>query len=258
VVIHESDAKPGRANLLASNWATKIAISFESAATYFPKKKQGVIARTGVPIRKALMRTEPEGARQYLNLEPNIPTILVLGGSQGATKINESILSALPELVAFANIIHQTGPANIKDVQGIASVALKDNPHESRYHPVNYLDEVSLQRAAGAADIIVSRAGSGSIAEIGLWKKPSILIPIPESISHDQRINAYSYARTGAAVVLEEENLVPHILVSEIKRITSDRGLAKSMGDSAKGFTDPDAARILASQLLAIGLSHAS
>jgi UDP-N-acetylglucosamine--N-acetylmuramyl-(pentapeptide) pyrophosphoryl-undecaprenol N-acetylglucosamine transferase len=204
------------------------------------------------------MRTEPEGARQYLALEPDIPTILVLGGSQGASKINESILSALPDLVAFINIIHQTGVANLKEVQNVAGVELKDNPHESRYHPFGYLDEVSLQRAAGAANLIVSRAGAGSIAEIGLWKKPAILIPIPESISHDQRINAYSYARTGAAVVIEEENLVPHILVSEIRRITSDPGLVKTMATSAEGFTDPDAARILANQLLAIALEHAS
>jgi UDP-N-acetylglucosamine--N-acetylmuramyl-(pentapeptide) pyrophosphoryl-undecaprenol N-acetylglucosamine transferase len=257
VIIHESDAKPGRANLLASNWAVKIAITFESAATYFPKKVQGKIARTGAPIRKALIRAESQGALEYFKLEPNIPTILVLGGSQGAAKVNEIILSALTDLVAFTNIIHQTGQANLKDVQNVAGVELKDNPHEQRYHPVNYLDEISLQRAAGAADLIVSRAGAGSISEIGLWKKPSILIPIPESISHDQRINAYSYARTGAAVVMEEENLAPHILVSEIKRIINDPELAKRMSTAAEGFTDPDAARILAEQILAIALSHA-
>jgi UDP-N-acetylglucosamine--N-acetylmuramyl-(pentapeptide) pyrophosphoryl-undecaprenol N-acetylglucosamine transferase len=258
IIIHESDARPGRANLLASKWATKIAISFESAAQFFPKKAQGNIARTGIPVRKALMRTESQGAQQYLGLEARIPTILILGGSQGAMKINEMVLTALPDLVSFANIIHQTGPNNFKDVQEVANVVLKDNPHTSRYHPVNYLDEISLQRSAGAADIIVSRAGAGSIAEIGLWKKPSILIPIPESISHDQRSNAYAYARTGAAVVLEEENLAPHILVSEIRRITSDTELSKQMGAAAKGFTDPDSARILATEILSIGLAHES
>lgn len=258
VIIHESDAKPGRANLLAAKWATKIAISFESAAKYFPKKAQAKIARTGIPVRKALMRTESEGARQYLGLEPDLPTVLILGGSQGAVKINEIILTALPDLVSFANIIHQTGPNNYKDVQEVANVVLKDNPHTSRYHPVNYMDEISLQRSAGVADIIVSRAGANSIAEIGLWKKPAILIPIPESVSHDQRTNAYAYARTGAAVVLEEENLAPHILVSEIKRITSDTELSKQMGASAQGFTDPDAARLIAGEILSIALAHES
>lgn len=258
VIIHESDAKPGRANLLAAKWATKIAISFESAAAFFPKKVQSRIARTGIPIRKALMRVELEGARQYLGLEQHIPTILILGGSQGAVKINEAILSALPDLVSFANVIHQTGQANFENVESVSKVVLTKSENASRYHPVNYLNEVSLQRSAGVADIIVSRAGANSIAEIGLWKKPAILIPIPESVSHDQRSNAYSYARTGAAIVLEEENLAPHLLVSEIERILHDPELAKRMGASASGFTDPDAARIIANEMLTIALSHES
>lgn len=256
VIIHESDAKPGRANLLAARFATKIAISFDSAARYFPEKVQGKIARTGIPIRKALMRVEAEGAEQYLELERGIPTILILGGSQGAVKINETVLSSLAELIAFANVIHQTGPANFKNVAAVGQVVLKDNPQKARYHPVNYLDQVSMQRVASVASIVVSRAGANSIAEIGLWKKPAILIPIPESISHDQRMNAYAYAKTGAAIVLEENNLTPHLFVAEIQRITQDPGLAERMGNSAKGFTDPDAARILAREVLALALPH--
>ena len=258
IIIHESDAKPGRANLLAAKFAQKIAISFESAAQYFPKNAQSKIARTGIPIRKALMRIETEGAQQYLKLENDVPTILILGGSQGALKINEILLSSLPRLVSFANIIHQTGRAHVANVQAVASVVLGKDPHADRYHPVDYLSEVSLQRAAGVATIVVSRAGANSIAEIGLWKKPAILIPIPESVSHDQRTNAYAYAKTGAAIVLDEENLTSHILTSEIERIINDPALAKRMGAAAEGFTDPDAARILATEVLAIALPHES
>lgn len=258
VVIHESDAKPGRANLMAAKFAEKIAISFDGAAQYFPEKVRGKIARTGIPIRKALMRLEPEGARQYLSLDKDVPTILIIGGSQGAQKINDVVLTALPDLVSFANIIHQTGRANFKSVQAIAQVELGKSPHASRYHPADYLSEVSLQRAAGVADLIISRAGAGSIAEIGLWKKPAIIIPIPEAVSHDQRTNAYAYAATGAAIVIEEENLAPHLLVSEAKRIVNDPALKQKMGESASGFTDPDAARVLAREVLGIALSHES
>src|SRR6185436_12343003 len=105
-------------------------------------------------IRKALTRAEPEGAKQYLSLEPTIPTILVLGGSQGAQRINEALLTALPELVSFANVIHQTGRANLKDVQAVAKVELGSSPHASRYHPFDFLNEISMQRAAGAADLV--------------------------------------------------------------------------------------------------------
>ncbi len=256
VVIHESDSKPGRANLLAAKFAKKIAISFESAASFFPKKVQSKIARTGNPVRKALMRVESEGARQYLSLEEGIPTVFILGGSQGAQRINDVVLSALPELVSFANVIHQTGAANLKDVEALAKVMLEKSSNASRYHPLDFLSEISMQRAAGAADVIISRAGTGTIFEIGLWKKPAIIIPIPESISHDQRSNAYSYAHTGAAVVIEEGNLTPHLLVSEVKRITGDKELAAKMATAAEGFTDPDAARILANALLTIGIEH--
>lgn len=258
VIIHESDAKPGRANLLAAKFAKKIAISFESAAAYFPERAQGKIARTGLPIRKALTRVEPEGARQYLGLENGIPTILIIGGSNGAQKINEAVLSSLPELVSFANVIHQTGPAHFKNVRAIAQVVLANDHRAARYHPVDYLSETSLQRAAGAADLVISRAGASAIAEIGLWKKPAIIVPISEAVSHDQRTNAYAYARTGAAVVIENDNLTPHLLVSEMRRILGDPELAKRMGNASAGFTEPDAARILAKELLAIALSHES
>lgn len=258
IIIHESDAKPGRANLLAAKFAEKIAISFESAAEYFPKKVQNKIARTGTPIRKALTRVETEGARQYLGLEHGIPTILILGGSQGAVNINETVLSALPDIVQFANVIHQTGQANFKSVKEIAHVVLAKNPHEDRYHPINYLNEISLQRSAGIADIIISRAGASSIAEIGFWKKPAILIPIPESVSHDQRGNAYAYAKTGAAVVIEEENLAPHLIVSEIERIINNPDLMKQMAAGSKDFTDHDASAVLANEILAIALKHES
>lgn len=256
IVIHESDAKPGRANLLAATFATKIAISFESAAAYFPKKAQLRIARTGIPVRKALMRVELEGASQYLGLEHEVPTVLILGGSQGAARINEIVLTALPTLTSFANIIHQTGRANFKNVESVAKVILAKEPHASRYHPVDYLSELSLQRAAGVARVVVSRAGANSIAEIALWKRPAIIIPIPESVSHDQRSNAYAYAHTGAATVLEEANLTPHVLASEIQHILSDAALAERMALAATGFTNPDAARTLATEVLAIALSH--
>jgi len=258
VVIHESDAKPGRANLLAAKFAAKIAISFESAAAYFPKEVQSKIARTGIPIRKALAHLETEGAAQYLGLDHALPTILILGGSQGAERINEVVLTALPSLIDLANVIHQTGTANIRNVEAVAQVELAGLPSAVRYHPINYLSQTSLQRAAGAANIVVSRAGATSISEISLWKKPAILIPIPEAVSHDQRSNAYSYARTGAAIVLEEENLTPHLLVSEIKRILNDAALEARMSKAAEGFTDPDAARVLAEGVLGLALSHES
>lgn len=256
ILVHESDAKPGRANLLGAKYAKRIAIAFDSAAQYFPEKVRKNIARTGIPIRKALTRLEPEGAREYLNLESGIPTILIFGGSQGSERINQTVMAALPDLVNFANVIHQTGEKHLAGIQNVAKVVLANNPRADRYHPFDYLSVLSIQRAAAVADLVISRAGAGTIAEICEWKKPAILIPIPEAISHDQRTNAYAFAHTGAAVVIEENNLTPHLFASEIKRIAESPELAKSMGERAAGFNDPDAAKIVAGEVLSIALSH--
>ena len=258
IVIHESDARVGRANLLASRYAFRIAVAFESVTESLPLKVRSKVAVTGIPIRNILTLGDEEGAKQLLGLEPNIPTIFILGGSLGSQRINDMILTALPDLVSFANIIHQTGKDNFTDVQKESSVILDKNPHASRYHPFSYLGPEPMRQSATAADLIVSRAGSTSITEIALWKKPAILIPIPEKVSHDQRTNAYAYAHTGAAIVLEEENMTPHVLLSEIRRIAGDPALAKSMGAKGSSFGNPDAAKIIAQELLAIGLSHDS
>ncbi len=258
VLIHESDAKPGRANLLAAKHAARIAVAFDSAREFFPKKVQDRIARIGIPIRREVAYVDPEGAIQELGLERDIPTILILGGSSGSAKINETILSALPDLVAFANVIHQTGKEHFKEVEGTAKVVLEHVKKDTaaRYHVFPYLNSQSLRRAAGAATVVISRAGSTTISEISLWKKPAILIPIPEAVSHDQRTNAYAYARTGAAVVLEEANMTPHVLASEAHRIALDSALATSMTLKGANFANPEAARMIAEEVLTIGLSH--
>lgn len=255
VLIHESDAKPGQANLLAASFAERIALAFPSAKKFFPEKTHAKIAITGIPIRKSLMYPETEGAKQYLSLEQNIPTVLILGGSSGAKRINDVILQALPELVVFANVIHQTGKENYDEVEKTSKVIIAGEV-ALRYHPFPYLNLLSMRRAAGAADIVISRAGATAIAEIALWGKPSILIPIPEEISHDQRTNAYAYAHTGAGTVLEEANLTPHLLVSEIKRIMGDATLYKDMSAKSSAFRNTDAARIIAEEIIRIGLSH--
>ena len=256
IVIHESDAKAGRANIFASKYAYRIAVAFESVAKSFPEKTRSKIAVTGIPIRNVLKIGDEQGAKQLLGLDTAVPTIFIIGGSLGSQRINEMVLSALPDLVDFANIIHQTGKDNFKEVQASSSVILEKNQNVSRYHPFSYLGPEPMRQAATAADLIVSRAGATSITEIALWRKPAILIPIPESISHDQRTNAYAYAHTGAAIVLEEENMTPHVLLSEIRRIASDPILGKEMGMKGALFGNPESARLIAEELIAIGLSH--
>jgi len=252
VVIHESDSKPGRVSLWSSTFAKRVAVSYPQAAAYFPKEK---IALTGNPIRKELMTTKTEGSREYWNLDETTPLILVLGGSQGSQKINEVLMDALPKLVENYYIIHQTGKDNISEVIHMGNVVLNDSLRRDRYKPRAYLNDLDIRSAAGAASLIISRAGS-TIFEIAAWKKPSIIIPIPEEVSHDQRSNAFSYASTGACSVMEESNLTSNILFSEINRIMMNPEIAESMSRSAEKFIHLDAADTIAREIINIAISH--
>lgn len=256
VIIHESDSRPGRASLFAAPLAYRIGVAYESAVNGFPAKVRSKIARVGIPVRREVSVIDREGAKELLALDIAVPTVAIFGGSLGSQRINETILSALPELVSFANVIHQTGKDHIHEVEQTAKVALAGNEHAGRYHAFPYLNAESIRRVAGAANLVVSRAGSTAITEISLWKLPAILIPIPESVSHDQRSNAYAYAHTGAASVIEEGNLTPHVLASEIRRLLTDAAAAGQMAAAAATFASADAARIIADEITAISLSH--
>jgi len=253
VIIHESDSIPGRTNLWASKFARKIAISYPDSVQYFSYKDK--IAFTGNPLRKSVLNVSKSGAHEYLKLEKNIPTILIIGGSLGAKLINERILDALPELIERYQIIHQTGKSNVKEVSSTAEIIIGESPNKNRYRVFDYLNDLNLTMAAGAADLIISRAGS-TIFEIATWGIPSIVIPITESNGNHQRLNAYAYARTGASSVVEESNLTTHVLIGEIDRILQDKGLRETMSSSAKSFTRPDAADKIAKEIINIALTH--
>lgn len=252
VVIHESDTEPGRVSLWSSKFATKIAVSYAQAAAYFPKDK---VAVTGNPIRRAIIHKTNEGAHEFLDLEREVPVILIIGGSQGAVAINDVILRALPELLKYYQIIHHTGEANFEEVQQLASVILKDSEFRSRYHPYAYLNELAMRMSAGAANLVISRAGS-TLFEIAAWGLPSIVIPIGREVTAHQTTNAIAYAKTGAAVSIEQNNLSPTLLLSEIRRIMDNPDLYARMKLAAEAAGDTDAAKIIAKELLAIGLSH--
>ncbi len=254
IIVHESDSYPGRLNVWTSKFAQKIAISWPEAIEYLPKEKT---AWTGQPIRKNVLNADPEEAHKFFNLESSIPTILVLGGSQGAEIINNIILDVLPELLSNYQIIHQTGIKNIEEVKGRAVVVMGGEDKLRGYLPLPYLNNLATRKAAGAATIIISRAGS-AIFEIASWGVPSIIIPITNSNGDHQRKNAYNYARTGACMVIEESNLTPHLLVAEINNIIKNKEKITSMKEKALAFANKDAAHKIALEAIKIAQSHES
>ncbi|MEK7621827.1 MAG: UDP-N-acetylglucosamine--N-acetylmuramyl-(pentapeptide) pyrophosphoryl-undecaprenol N-acetylglucosamine transferase [Patescibacteria group bacterium] len=255
IFVHESDSRPGRVNYFAARQAVRIALGFAEAATFFPKDKQGIIAVTGNPIRRDLLFPLEHGAREFLGLEAEMPIIYVTGGSQGAAIINETLLDILPGLLEKCQIVHQVGKQNLPEVSQRASIVLEKSTFSKRYKPLDFLNSSAIRMVAGASSLVISRAGS-SIFEFAQWGLPAILIPIPESVSHDQRTNAFTYARSGGAIVIEQGNLTPSVLQSEILRLLGDQELLAKMQAGAKSFARPRAARLIAEEILEIAVSH--
>lgn len=252
VIVHESDSAPGRVTKWAGGFATFVAVSYKESFPFFPADRT---AHVGQPVRPELEHPAT-GGLEYLELESGVPVIFVLGGSLGARIINDRILDALPELIGRFQIVHQTGKANFDEVKKRSDHILSDSEYRSRYKPFPFLNVLAMRMAAGVASVIVSRAGS-AIFEIASWGVPSVIVPFTVSNNDHARKNAFAYARAGACEVVEEKNLTPHILISEIDRITGDLVLHDRMSAAAKDFFKPDAARKIAEKVLEIGLSHA-
>jgi UDP-N-acetylglucosamine--N-acetylmuramyl-(pentapeptide) pyrophosphoryl-undecaprenol N-acetylglucosamine transferase len=259
IVIHENDSVPGRANLLAGKYATKIALSYPEASEYYQKQSKkdisDKIAWTGNPIRKEILTPVKEGAYEYLHLEPGVPVIAVYGGSLGAKRINDILLDSLTKLLPKYQIIHQTGKINFSEIKGAAGVVLENNPHKERYHPYDYLNGLAERMVAGVADLMISRGGS-TIFEIAAWGIPSIIIPISDSNGDHQRKNSYNYQRSGACIVIDENNMTPEILETEIDDILSDKVKMEKMRTGAKSFAKTDAAYKIAEAVIDIALKH--
>jgi UDP-N-acetylglucosamine--N-acetylmuramyl-(pentapeptide) pyrophosphoryl-undecaprenol N-acetylglucosamine transferase len=245
VFIHESDVVPGLSNQMTSKWAKKIFVSFEKTE-YFDPEKTTLI---GNPIRKEITEGDKEKAAEIFNLTLSKPIFLIIGGSQGAETINDFVLLILNNLLKDYEIIHVTGQKNLKEESAEAQV-IEEKDLDRYYHPIGFLDEEKMKHAYKAADLIISRSGSGSIFEIAANGKPSILIPLPSAAGDHQSKNAYAYAETGAAEVLEQENLTPNFFMEKIQLLFLHPERLTEMKESALAFAKPLAARALAREIL--------
>lgn len=254
VVIHESDAVPGRANLLAKNFARYIAVSYPEASQFFKLSKT---ALTGIPIRAELQKPDPDPFNT-LGIPNDLPLIYVTGGSLGSERINNLLLRCLDELLPQTRIFHQAGLTHKDEISLTAKSLITDPVLQSHYYIRDTIDAKTVNALLSAASVVISRAGSTTLFEIAIHGTPSIVIPIPEDISRDQRSNAYAFARSGAASVIEEKNLTESLLISEIRSIIGDQVKWQKMSVAAKQFAPLDAADKIAATLIQIGTEHGS
>jgi UDP-N-acetylglucosamine--N-acetylmuramyl-(pentapeptide) pyrophosphoryl-undecaprenol N-acetylglucosamine transferase len=245
VFIHESDVVPGLSNQKTAKWAKKIFISFEKTEFFDPEST----TLTGNPIRKELLEGDKKMAGELFNLTFEKPIFLFIGGSQGAQTLNDFVLDILGQLLKDYEVIHVTGQENFKQDEAEAEV-VTGRELWKYYHPVGFLNEEKMKHAYKAADLIISRAGASAIFEIAAVGKPSILIPLPSAAGDHQSKNAYVYGDTGAAMIMEQDNLTPNFFMENVQLLFLNPEKLESMKQAALVFAKPLAAKAVAREIL--------
>jgi UDP-N-acetylglucosamine--N-acetylmuramyl-(pentapeptide) pyrophosphoryl-undecaprenol N-acetylglucosamine transferase len=244
IILHESDAVAGAVNQFLQKMSTEIFVSFPKTEKII-NTKMFVI---GNPVRKEILEGKKEEAKKIFNLKSEKPLILILGGSQGSERINNLFLSSSSGFLEKFEILHQCGSNNYKQVLAESAVAIKEEL-KPEYHLFPFFDEEQLAHAYAAADLIISRAGSGSIFEIAAVGKGGVLLPLPEAAQNHQLKNAYAYAATGSGVVFEEGNMSHHFFLEKIKELFSPIEQIRAMEKNTKNFARPRAGFVTASYL---------
>lgn len=263
VVIHESDSIPGLANKISGRLSKKIFLAFASAEKHFKNEKTEVVgnpvreslfeqaADIGASVRAGAAENEQSQARKGFGLNLNEPAVLILGGSQGAERLNNFVLENLEVFLKDFQILHQTGKRNYDAYKKEFEFITKDWSEmvKNRYYFKPFFDK-DMADALIASDIVISRAGAGTIFELAAFGKPAVLIPLPESANNHQKENARIYSQSGAAIVIQQENLLANLVAEELKKALQDKALLQKMGDAARSFYKPDSAAIIAKHLL--------
>ena len=247
-VILEPNAYPGVANRVLGPVADLVFVTFREAAGHFSSAKVRV---TGMPVRRAFI--EGADARHETRDERGRKTLLVFGGSQGAQALNDAMIGALPKWAAMRGqvaIVHQTGEADharVKTAYDAAGVQAEVVP---------FLFE--MPAALRAADLVVSRAGAMTLAELAVCGKPAILVPLPHAIHQHQAHNARVVAEAGGAVVLPQRELTGARLAQEVTALLRDPERLRVMGERIRTLGRADAADVIVRECLGLIKQRAS
>jgi UDP-N-acetylglucosamine--N-acetylmuramyl-(pentapeptide) pyrophosphoryl-undecaprenol N-acetylglucosamine transferase len=253
VLTHEQTAILGLANRINARFADVLAVSHVQTESLARRLHRRVVV-TGNPIRVGLTAGDRLRGLQCLGFEDGIPVVYVTGGARGASPINQRIAALLPSLLDRAQIIHQTGPLTANaDANNLARLreTLPD-PVRHRYKIVEFIGG-ELPDVYAAADLVVGRAGAGTIAELAYVGLPAILVPLPGARGDEQTRNARVLADAGAAVVIAQPEATPERLEREILALLDDSERREQMANAARTVARPDAAARLAEELLALG-----
>ena len=251
LVIHEQNSVPGLTNRIAARWSDRVALTFPGSATRFSHPERCVV--TGNPVRLDVLEMDRaarrDAAREQFGLDPALPTVLVFGGSQGARSINQAVVEAHGQWQGReVQLLHAAGGAGYVAATRGWEQARASHPEGPAATLVEFIDDMAA--AYAAADVVVCRAGATSIAELTVLGIPSVLVPYPHATADHQRENAHALARTGGAVVIDDEELSGASLVAAIGPLLDEPDRYATMARGARAFGRPDAASAVARLVL--------
>jgi len=230
VLIHQQDVTPGLANRLMAPFASKITVSLEESLLFFDKRKTVL---TGNPFRASLLSGVREKAITRFNLKPNLPLLLVLGGGTGSIFLNQTVIRSLPALTKICQIIHLVGEGKVGAIG------------QENYQPVEFLTG-DFKDVLATADLVVSRAGMGTLTELSALGKPAIIVPMADT---HQEANAFYFSRNNSVVLIGQSELTAEVLFSEVKRLLASEVERHTLSRNIQTLLPLDAAERLVGEI---------
>lgn len=247
--LHESNTIPGRANRWLAHVVDEAFVGFPQAAHRLWIQRHAV---TGTPVREQFAPADAASCRMALGLDPQRPTLVITGGSQGATGLNDLVFAALPDLAARHpdfQFLHLTGPNDVDKARtAYAQLETQNAKLKTRAIAQPFLTEMEL--ALGAATLGVSRAGASSLAELAAMRVPALLVPLPSSADDHQFHNARAFADTGAARMLDQRTTSPAQFVALVSDLLANATARAQMQVALAQWHQPAAAADIAERIL--------
>ena len=245
-VLLEQNSVPGRANRWLSRVAAEVYVQFECSRRYF--RFPGRVHVLGNPLRRGIAEGSRERGLETFSLDPDRKTLLVLGGSQGARRINHAVCDALEALggagAATLQIVHQTGPTDLE------WVSARHATSDVGRHVAAFID--AMPDAYAAADLIVGRAGATTLAEIAAVGRPSVLVPYPHAADNHQVLNAKVFEDAGAAVIVPDDRLDGPTFARVVTELMTDDDRRRRMAEAARTLAKPNATRDVCDRILSL------
>jgi UDP-N-acetylglucosamine--N-acetylmuramyl-(pentapeptide) pyrophosphoryl-undecaprenol N-acetylglucosamine transferase len=252
ILIHEQTVQIGLANRITARFASRIALSFESALQELPPVQRTKAFVSGNPVRPAIFNGDKREAKKqfgFADEDDALPTLYVTGGSQGARVINRTVEDVLPSLLESCRIVHQCGrqpEGQEQDFDRLQRAAGVLAPQlQRRYFLTRFVGE-EINHVFALADLVIGRAGAGTVAELCALGKPALYIPLVPTGGDEQTRNAQMCEQAGAARILKQADANGANLLKAVEALLNDPAQLEKMGAVAQTLARPDAARVLA------------